>query len=165
MRRGLQLLFVALTALVACGGGPMWVRTAPQYRPQVRLIPVRPGALYARWWQHIERCTGQRSRISTVRWLTPADPAISFPTFAGDAYGATYPQERVVIIAQPWLLDSGLVMHEIGHLWASPFYHDPRFYQRGPCARLVVCWGNCLSDTLPPPGLPPFSQPPWHANR
>lgn len=111
---------------------------------------------YRGLWRDIERCSGRRSDYRAVTWyLVDAADDSTFVTLGLDepSYASAWPYLGIIAIAAPLIAHVGIVRHEIAHMIASPDYHNPDVFQRGPCAPLVVCWTNCLTDTLPPPGV------------
>lgn len=145
IRRLARLAFVACVVLVACGG--VWEHTAPAARPSVGIVRFDARA-FRPLWRQVEDCAGVRSDFNSVRWYVTLDSLDSFPTPMGPSLAVAYPGPRVIVIARLHLSDTLVIRHEAMHLIASPFWHRKELYQVGPCAPLVICVANCLTDTL-----------------
>lgn len=106
---------------------------------------------YERWWKHAERCTGKRVPFRGVRMYLVVGSHDGFPYAGNVLAGLAYAQRGAVVLSTDALFDSAVVIHEFVHLQASPEGHDPEYFQRR-CAKVVVCNGHCLTDTLHPTG-------------
>lgn len=143
--RVLALLGLVVTASCVTVRAPViWLdRPAP-------LVRIHPN--FRAQWRAVELCSGKRGSYRAVQWYVVANGRDNFtiPGQSHPALAAAWSRVPAVVFAAPWLTHDGIVTHEIGHLLVSPRWHDPDFYQRGPCARLMYCEGECLSDTIPP---------------
>lgn len=106
---------------------------------------------YERWWNDVQRCVGKRaaypfSFINFYIVLTSGHRGLGVDgpyVIAGYAY----PAYSSIVMASPWVLDSGIVRHEMLHLVANSSSHPARYFQRQ-CAWAVTCVGSCLRDTI-----------------
>lgn len=143
MRYVLTLLAFVLLPTRVCG--------------QVRdTVLVEPDSTYRAWWAEIETCAErakpmQETLIYHVRATRRGfEMARSRQTYDQTRAAAFTDGDWLILIATPFARNKARVQHEFLHAIASPGWHDPKVFQRGPCARLVPCDGECRQDTRPP---------------
>lgn len=145
--RMVRCLVALVLALVACGA----VRSG-QPRP---MSPAIVEDVYREWWRQVEDCAGRRRDMRWTRFYvveTTEDKGLELRNERAQAYavaGQTNLSGSSITIGSPWVMDGGLVRHEMGHVLYSSGYHNPDFYQRR-CKHIVTCQGECLRDTVPP---------------
>lgn len=100
-------LLVSLFALSAACQNSV---TTPFPDDAVTLVPPVP---YARWWALTEQCSGHSGDFASVQWFVVHRPTIDIGDEASD--GSWYRDGNRIVVAQPYVLDGGLVRHEMLH--------------------------------------------------
>ena len=137
------ILYGALALVAGCAAANL----GREFHAKARPFALRE---HRQWWREAERCSRTRGNFARARIFVVNDTGDSFYTTLGWSYAAAWSDKYVILIAQRWRHHADLFRHEALHLLASPKYHDPAVYQRGPCAAITICWGPCLADTIPP---------------
>ena len=115
--------------------------------PMHDVIPLHGD--YASDWAIAERCSGKKADFSRVRLYVMPDTLLRHPK-RPLALATAFPDFNAIVFAWPYTTNQKIIVHEFLHLIASPDFHDPEIYQKR-CASEVVCWGICMTDTIPSP--------------
>ena len=105
---------------------------------------MSPPAVYARWWQLTESCSGRSRDLASIRWYRT--PGSSFIHDGEPAAGLSFGNR--IVIAQEYLYDGPIVRHEMLHALLGDGGH-PRSAFLGSCAALVYCFDKCARDGGP----------------
>lgn len=142
------MMYRSISAAVAAAiisVGACFSLAAPQLPPDAE--PMKPPAVYSRWWQLVETCSGRPVDMTTIRWYRTASPNFTFNGHPESA-GAWIRQGNRIVIAANEVYDGPIVRHEMLHAQLQTGGH-PRTEFLGSCASLVNCVGVCLEDAGP----------------
>ena len=123
--------------------------TAPALAPDA--VRFTPPAVYARWWAMTEGCAGTTRNIEAIRFYHVAGN--SFRAHGDVVSGVYTSRGSSIVIAEDWLLDGGVVRHEMLHAISQRRGH-PRDAFLGSCAGIVECEDACVRDAGPWPHTP-----------
>jgi hypothetical protein len=132
-----SLMAIGIGALVA-GNGCMWPTDLP-----ASAQPMDPPAIYSRWWNMVENCSGHTAPFNSVRWYRT--PVASIRIDGSDVVGYYAPSGHYVVVTDGIVDDGARVRHEMLHALLNVGGH-PRDEFLGACADLVDCHGPCISD-------------------
>jgi hypothetical protein len=138
VRRGCQRVFgagMAVSSLAACS-----LLTAPL--PE-GAKPFAPPAVYARWWQMTETCSGRLGEFGAIKWYSV--PGSEFLRDGRAASGYYDTRANRIVVAQEEMEVGPVVRHEMIHALLKEGGH-PRSVFLGACASLVYCQGVCVED-------------------
>ncbi len=127
------------------------------------LAPLPPGAqafnppaIYRRWWQLTEACSGLSGDLSAIRWYV-VPGATSVPMGDGrQVDGFWEPGTNRIVLAGDDQMSGALVRHEMLHALSAEGDHPrTQFVQR--CGGVVVCDRRCIADGGPAPAGDPVA--------
>lgn len=116
-----------------------------------------PPAVYARWWEMTEACSGLSGDLSSVSWfLVPGVSTVSLNGIEVDGYWSL--ASNRIVMAEAGTLSGGKVRHEMLHALLQARGH-PRAKFLEDCGGVVACAERCISDADPPPPPDPAAVP------
>jgi hypothetical protein len=156
-RQSLVLIGIAGAAILAC-------HVADATAPDGSAVFDAP-AVYSRWWQDVEQCSGLTGDLSSVRWyMAPTGQSLTVKGQPVDAYWAS--AGNFIVLSTGTKYAGSLIRHEMLHALARSSRHTRTlFLQR--CAGVVVCTQTCVADAEPidvptiTPRVPPDSIDIW----
>jgi hypothetical protein len=102
---------------------------------------MSPPAVYSRWWQMTQACSGRSRDIASIEWYRT--PGQSFAV--NDQQGAGLWLRNRIVIAGDAVYEGQVVRHEMLHALLGTSGH-PREAFLGACASIVTCLPNCVQD-------------------
>ena len=137
MFRRLSLLIAGLATLAGC--------ELPTEPFPSGAVPFEPPQAYATWWQLTSACSGVSGDFSAIRWFV-VPGAQTIPVRGREYHGAWYRDGNRIVLAEGAQQSGPLVRHEMLHALIDRGGH-PREYYRSRCGGIVVCQGECESET------------------
>ena len=108
---------------------------------------IQPPAIYKRWWQQVEACSGKQRDFREVRWYRVE--GASFVRENGHRVGGFYsPGDNYIVLSDTSASNSSAVRHEMLHALLDARGHS-REYFLGVCASVVDCPDSCVEDAGP----------------
>jgi hypothetical protein len=105
---------------------------------------MSPPAVYSRWWQMTQACSGRSRDIASIEWYRT--PGQSFAVNGQQAAGL-WLRNRIVIAGDA-VYEGQVVRHEMLHALLGTSGH-PREAFLGACASIVTCLTECVQDAGP----------------
>ena len=138
------LAVIGATSLAACG--------SPTRPPNAE--PFTPPAVYVRWWQMTEQCSGVSGKLDAIQWFrTPGSELIH----NGESVTAYWSKrDNLIVIAEDYVRHGLVVRHEMLHALLGSVRH-PRAAFLNSCGAVVDCSGTCVEDAESWSPQPPFS--------
>src|SRR5213596_323312 len=128
-RHSLVLLGVAGVAIFAC-------RDADVSAPEGS-TPFDAPAVYAKWWQAVESCSGSSAELSSVAWfMAPKGTPLMVNGQAVEAYWEA--RGNFIVLSDGTKNAGALVRHEMLHVLTRNTRHARAFYLER-CAGVVSC--------------------------
>ncbi len=120
--------------------------------------PFVPPAIYLRWWDLTQACSGLSGNWSALTWYRVPDVGSIVMSDGTSAQGRWDAVRNRIILAGDVVLAGDLVRHEMLHaLLRSPGHPRPEFVTR--CRGVVVCTKTCITDAAPSPQPDPLALP------
>src|SRR3954467_5075952 len=127
--------------------------------------PFDAPAVYAKWWQSVEACSGESGRLSSVAWImAPQGTPLMVKGTPVDAYWEA--NGNFIVLSDGTRYAGALVRHEMLHAITRSTRHSRAFYLEK-CAGVVSCGPSCVADAAPitvpaiTPVVPPDSIDVW----
>ena len=143
---------VALFLLAACGDN---IVDPPLPDSAVRFDPP---AVYARWWEMTQACSGIRRTLQDVKWYRSPNRTVPLDGDQVTAYWSLG-SNRIVVVDE-YRLDGPVIRHEMLHALIRLEGH-PREHFVEKCGGVVHCAIGCIEATEPSPSqvTPPIVEP------
>jgi hypothetical protein len=143
---------VALFLLAACGDH---IVDPPLPDSAVRFDPP---AVYARWWEMAQECSGVRRDLRDVKWYRSPNRTVPLDGNQVTAYWSLG-SNRIVVV-DDYRLDGPVVRHEMLHALIRVEGH-PRDQFVEKCGGVVHCAIGCIESADPSPSqvTPPIVEP------
>jgi hypothetical protein len=108
--------------------------------------PLVAPAIYAKWWQMVETCSGRSAPFSAISWYELSSLAV----LDGGAAGVWEGRSNSIVVKTSAKFDGSLIRHEMLHSLTHSAGHLRRDFLES-CAGVVVCVGPCITDAGPIP--------------
>lgn len=119
-------------------------------RPSLEPLPLtaqrfEPPAIYSRWWQMVEQCSGRAGDFRRVEWFRVPEPLVQY----GGRYVGGFWESRGnrIVLAGEFPDDGVMVRHEMLHAILGRGGHPPELFL-GSCARVLDCV-LCANTKMP----------------